>query len=383
LASDLKRFILVTALASLLALCFVVPVAAPASAEVNGPCQVTVNGQDVGPLSSSSTGDAIKVHKDDVLTVVMTTATGFASHKIDLELAGFKIALQDKPDSGDKQWSGTANVHDYARFGVGLYKIVGEGHLSDGSVCTGAVLIEVQGSGITSIVGIIATAIFIFGLLVLAGSSFGAMQRFGSVRRRVEAWAEEQAKRIASGTPVSQADLVTALREIARPRAPITLWMLATMPLFLLTGAIPAGGMIEDEGSAAVSGLLSLPRIGFRPGTSIAGSIGGAVATEAVVVLFQQFAISPLTRSNSIIGLGAGIVLAIVFTTGVRVWGGRHVNKAIGEAEQRLNAAIEQIRKEVGLPPTPPQLATEMGASGMPPVAEPPKPPEDGGLGEP
>jgi hypothetical protein len=100
------------------------------------------------------------------------------------------------------------------------------------------------------------------------------------------------------------------------------------------------------------------------------------VATEAVVVLFQQFAISPLTRSNSIIGLGAGIVLAIVFTTGVRVWGGRRVNKAIGDAEQRLNAAIEQIRKEAGLPPSPP-LATDPGA------AAPPKPPEAGGAGEP
>jgi hypothetical protein len=241
----------------------------------------------------------------------------------------------------------------------------------------------VQVSGLTSMAGIIATAFLVLGLLLLAGSLAGALQRYGGVRRRVEAWAAEQLERVRSGSPVSQADLTASLRQIARPRAPITLWMLATMPLFLLTGAIPAGGMIEDEGSAALGGLLSLPRMGFRPGASIAGSIGGAVATEAVVVLFQQFAISPLTRSNSIIGLGAGIVLAIVFTTGVRVWGGRRVNKAIGDAEQRLNTAIEQIRKEAGLPPSPPQLATQMGASGTPPTAEPPKPPEDGGVGEP
>jgi hypothetical protein len=45
-----KRFILVTALALLLALCFVVPAAAPASADVSGPCQLKVNGQDVGSL---------------------------------------------------------------------------------------------------------------------------------------------------------------------------------------------------------------------------------------------------------------------------------------------------------------------------------------------
>ena len=254
-----------------------------------------------------------------------------------------------------------------------------KGHLSDGAVCTGGVLIEVQGSGITSMAGIIATALLVLGLLLLAGSLAGAMQRYGGVRRRIEAWAAEQLERVRSGSPVSQADLTASLRQIARPHAPITLWMIATMPLFLLTGAIPARRHDRGRSSAALGGLLSLPRMGFRPGASI----GGAVATEAVVVLFQQFAISPLTRSNSIIGLSAGIVLAIVLTTGVRAWGGRRVNKAIGDAEQRLNAAIEQIRKEAGLPPSPPQLATQMGASGTPPTAEPPKPPEDGGVGEP
>jgi hypothetical protein len=378
------RFWLFGLSALFLALCFAMPGATPASAEVNGRCVVTVNGQDIGPLSSSSTGDAIKVHKDDTLTIVMTSSAGFASHSIDLELAGFSINLQDKPDDGDQSWIGSTNVHDYARFGVGLYKVVGEGHLEDGSVCTGGVLIEVQGSGLTSLAGLIATAVLIFGLLVLGGTLAGSVQRYGGVRRRVEAWAAEQMKRISAGGAVSEADLASALREIAHPRLPITLWMIATMPLFILLGAIPeSGSFTAGIGGGGASRLLRLPRMGFRPGTSIAGSVGGAVATEAVVVLFQQFAISPLTQSNTIVGLGAGLLLAVVFTTGVRVWGGRHVNKAIADAETRLNAAIEQIRREAGLPPSPPQLATEMGASGTPPAAEPPTPPEDGGVREP
>ncbi len=378
------RFWLFGLCALLLAFCFAIPGAAPASAEVNGPCDVTVNGQDIGPLSSSSTGDAIKVHKDDVLTIEMTSSTGFISHTIDLELAGLKFNLQDKPDNGDQRWTGSTNVHDYARFGVGLYKVVGTGRLADGSVCTGGVLIEVQGSGLTSLAGLIATAVLIFGLLVLGGTLAGSVQGYGGVSRRVEAWAAEQLKRVSAGEAVSQADLVSALREIAQPRPPITLWMIATMPLFVLLGAIPeSGSFTPNSGGGASAGLLNLPRMGFRPGTSIAGSVGGALATEAVVTLFQQFAISPLTRSNTIFGLGAGLLLAVVFTTGVRVWGGRHVNKAIADAEQRLNAAIEQIRREAGLPPSPPQLATEMGAFGTPPAAEPPKPPEDGGVGEP
>jgi len=356
----------------LLAAALATPSARRAHAEIEGPCTATVNGIEVGPLSSSDSGDAIKVKKDDTITVVMTSATGFESHKIDMEIAGFRINLQEKPDGGDPEWSGSADVSDYADYGVGLYKVVGEGKLVDGTVCTGAVLIEVDGSALTSIVGLIALGLFAFGLLLLGGSLLGAVNRYGAMRKRVEAWSQEQARLIASGASVPAGDLVASLRNIARPQAPITLWTLAMLPLFVLIGAIPAGGAMPSGGSGPSLGPIKLPRLPARPSTSAVGSVGGMMATEAIVVLFQQFAISPLTQSNAIIGIIAGLALAVVFTTIVKLIGGRGVNKSIAQAEARFNDAIAQVRREAGLPPAAP------GTPGGPPIDPPPPQPAEG-----
>ena len=125
------------------------------------------------------------------------------------------------------------------------------------------------------------------------------------------------------------------------------------LPLSLLMmGASMPGG-----GSGLMKGLgdgLRLPRLPFRPKVSAVGSIGGMLATEAALVLFQQFAVSPLTASNTIVGVFVGLALAVVVTSVMRWWGGRGVNKKIGDVEARLQAAIEQMRKEAGLPPAPP-----------------------------
>lgn len=353
-------------LALLLAAVFATPAAPSAHAEIDGPCTAVVNNHDVGPLSSSDKGDAIKVKKDDTIDIVMTSSTGFESHKIEMEIAGLRIPLQDKPDGGDAKWTGSADVSDYANYGVGLYKVVGEGKLVDGTTCTGSVLIEVEGSALTSVAGLIALALFVFGLLVLGGTLFGAINRYNGMCKQVEAWSEEQAKRIASGENVTANELAAGLRAIAKPRPPITLWMLVMLPLYVLIGAIPGGAGAGRSLGTMSLGPISLPRIPLRPGMSLAGSVGGVVATQATVVLFQQFAISPLTASNEILGLAAGLALAIVFTTLVKLWGSRHANDAIAAAEVRFNEAIAQVRREAGLPPAVP------GTPGGPPVDPPP-----------
>ena len=107
----------------------------------------------------------------------MTSTTGFESHKIEMEIAGLRIPLQDKKDGGDTQWSGSADVSDYADYGVGLYKVVGEGTLVGGGTCTGAVLLEVEGSALTSVVGLVAIGVFLLGLALFLGSLFGMLNR--------------------------------------------------------------------------------------------------------------------------------------------------------------------------------------------------------------
>ncbi|MEO8456941.1 MAG: hypothetical protein ABI559_03925 [Chloroflexota bacterium] len=380
----MKRVLAGVTLALLFAALFATPAPPRVSAEVSGPCTVTVNGRDIGPLSASSKDDAVKVEKGDTLTVVMTSsdATGFDSHKIELELSGLRIPLQDEKDGGDTQWTGSADVNDYAKYGVGLYKVVGEGKLIDGTSCTGAVLIEVQGTALTSVAGITAAAAFLLGLALLLGSSIGGLRRYDAMGKSVEEWAGTMVKRINAGETLGPGELIVGLRDIAKPRPPITLWMLTMLPLFVFIGAIPAGAAPSASGGGRSIGPLNLPRIPFRPGVSVIGSVGGMIATEAVVVLFQQFAISPLTQSNTLLGLAAGLALAVVFTTVVKLWGTRHANDAIAAAEVRFNEALAQVRREAGLPPVAP--TTEMTSATEPPVMPPPSPPTDtGGVGEP
>lgn len=352
----MKRILTAVLLTLVLATALAPSRAPQAHAEIVGPCTATVNGQQVGPLDSSDPDQAIKVKKDDTITIVMTSAIGFESHKIDMEFAGLRIPLQDEPDGGDLEWSGSADVADYSDFGVGLYKVVGEGRQVDGTSCTGSVLIEVEGSALTSIAGLVALGLLVFGLLVLSGTLFGEVNRANQMRKQIQAWAEQQARRIVAGENVTADELRAGLRAIAKPRPPITLWMLPLVPLFVLMGAVPGEGSPPGGKSLGTMSLgpISLPRLPLRPGMSIAGSIGGIIATQAVVVLVQQFAISPLTASNEIIGLVAGLVLAAVFATAVKPWGARHANDAIKEAETRLNEAIAQVRREAGLPPAPP-----------------------------
>lgn len=132
-----------------------------AHAEIDGPCEATVNGQSVTPLSSSDAGDAIEVEKDDSLTVVMTSTSGatFASHKVDLQIAGIKFNIEDDPDDNDPVWTETVNVDDYATYGVGLYKVSGSGQLDNGMSCSGAVLIEIKGNPLTTVAGIAAIVV--------------------------------------------------------------------------------------------------------------------------------------------------------------------------------------------------------------------------------
>lgn len=325
-----------------------------ARAEINGPCSATVNGVDVAPLSASSKGDAIKVDKDDVLTIVFTANSGdFASHKVDLELVGVGFNVEDDPQDSDPTWTEVVNVDDYSQYGVGLYKAKGSAVLSDGSTCSGAVLFEIEGNPLTTVAGLSATAVLVLGILLMILAALFTLNQFKGMRGKIENWGEGQLARIRSGQTVTPADLAASLREITKPPAIISLMMLTTLPLSLLmlgTG-MPGGigGAIESIG-----GGLHLPRLPFRPRASVAGSLGGMLGMEAVVVLLQQFAIAPLTASNAIFGVVAGLVLAILVTSFMRWYGGRSVNKKIGEMEARLQEAIAQMRKEAGLPPAPP-----------------------------
>ncbi len=85
-----------------------------------------------------------------------------------------------------------------------------------------------------------------------------------------------------------------------------------------------------------------LPRVGWRPRISAAALLGGLLAGAGIVVLLQQYAVAPLTRSLAIEGLVIGLVVGLVLPSLIRVWSVIHVNGAIARAERRLNEAPAQ-----------------------------------------
>ncbi len=93
-----------------------------ASAEVDGNCEARFRGIDVGPLDSTSAGDAITVAEDEIVGVVFTSTVGFESHEVTVQfadIAGTKIeADSDDDDDGATQWTGDVNVDDWSTWGA-------------------------------------------------------------------------------------------------------------------------------------------------------------------------------------------------------------------------------------------------------------------------
>jgi hypothetical protein len=344
---------------------------APSSfAEIDGPCTGTVAGQDVGGLDSSEPDDAIEVEKDDVLDVTLESTSGavFTSHKIDLEIAGLTFNIEDDPEDSDPTVVETVNVDDYATFGVGFYKVSGSATLQDGSTCSGAVLIQIKGNPLTTIGGIAAIIAGAIGVFLLGFSGLRTLRQFRTLRQRIESWGADQLARVNAGEALTQDELVSSLRAIAKPPSVIQLWMLALMPAMLLMGASMPGGM-----PAAVSSVLRLPRIPFRPKLSFLSSIGGMLLGETVVTFLNFLAIQPLTGSNAILGAALGIVLGVTFDSVVKWFGTRDVNKTVARLEKQLAEARDRQQRSAGgqVPPSAPPSAPQPPET-TPPAQAPP-----------
>jgi hypothetical protein len=154
--------LLPTALA-VAALAVVAGLVAPQSAlaEIEGPCQATVAGQNVATRDTSATGEPIKVREEARVPVTMTSQRPITSLKVELEFAGIGWTVHDEPTEGTS-WARTVDVGDYSKYGVGLYKVVGTSG-GQGFSCTGAALVEVDGSPLTTIAGLVGLGLAVVG----------------------------------------------------------------------------------------------------------------------------------------------------------------------------------------------------------------------------
>jgi hypothetical protein len=323
-----------------------------ASAEIDGPCGATVNGIDVETLDSSDTGDAIKVQKGGQVELTMSTTTGFESHEIELDYFGQRLPGDKRDDNGDNFFSDFVDVDDYATAGVGLYKVYGVATLTDGDVCSGAVLIDVDGNPLTTIAGGVAagavaigTAGAAMGTIASARSTAGGL---GGIQDMVEDAFREERKREEAAEDASRLDnLYDELADIAAGDAPpfnpfgglfgclgALVFAIITLPVRLPFMAIASGG----GGTAGSSPRKRrFPRARWTPRITLLGIICGLLAGAGAAVLLQQYSIAIATRGLLIQTLIAGIaVYGLVLPTIGRTIAVMRVNGRVSSLERRL-----------------------------------------------
>jgi hypothetical protein len=141
--------------------------AAPAGADITGPCTATMKGIPIKGRSHTDKSKAIPVDANETLTVSATSdAAPIDSYDVKMEFAGFKWNVASGKADGNT-WSKVVKVNDYATFGVGLYKVYG---VSNGATpCTGAALVKVGGKfPLTTVAGAI-------GAILAAAAALGAV----------------------------------------------------------------------------------------------------------------------------------------------------------------------------------------------------------------
>ena len=115
--------------------------AGAAGAAITGGCRVTVNGRDAGTAHNASS--AIKASEHETVTVVGTAPGPITGYDVKMKFGPIKFtATSDTVTGKGNTWTGKVKVSDYARYGVGLYRVEGA---STGTACTGWVYLKITG----------------------------------------------------------------------------------------------------------------------------------------------------------------------------------------------------------------------------------------------
>lgn len=170
-----RRVRLVSALSALIALAVVAALtAAPdAAARIDGPCTAAIGGQNVAERDTGPLDDPIEVDNDNPTSVLMAAEQPITRLKVEIEFAGMRWTVHDRPNTGNR-WASEVPVHDYAIYGIGLYKVIGTSY-GEGFECSGAALIDVVGDEpldplvtVAGLAGLTLSLIGAFGILAVA-----------------------------------------------------------------------------------------------------------------------------------------------------------------------------------------------------------------------
>lgn len=191
--------------------------AGPAAADVTGPCTATMNGADVNTIDTPAT--ALEVPFDGTVTVEVESSGAVTSHSVKLEpIGGVGFTASEGTDDGNR-WSGTVHVADYAKYGVGIYKVTGT---SNGpGACSGTAFVKITGkSPLTTAAGAAGAALTVVGAIGLGAT---AIRMRGKVRHdKLGAWTLPLTLGMAIATMVSGAGAPGAGAVRSRPRLSVS-----------------------------------------------------------------------------------------------------------------------------------------------------------------
>jgi hypothetical protein len=134
---------LAAALVAVLALAVGTLAGAPAApAAIVGPCDAELTGLDMTPLRTGPLADAILVDRDQLVSVTMASERPLTRLRVELEFAGVRWTVHDRPTEGT-QWASEIAVSDYGVYGMGLWKVVASTE-GAGFTCEATALISVE-----------------------------------------------------------------------------------------------------------------------------------------------------------------------------------------------------------------------------------------------
>ena len=264
-------------------------------ADVNGPCSASLNGTDVAQNSGP-----IDVGSDDIVAVTMGSAAAEVTHlRVQLHYGPVSWNVHNQDTSGQNV-NKNVSVEDYARYGVGLYKVTSTATLSSGESCSGSALVKVSGSPLGSWAGRAAAAgagLGVAGLGVAAGLAYSKAPAPPSPYFDEEAARARAAQGGGHHRQESLAELVFCVS--------------AVLPAILLTIlAMVTGGGAAPLPPGPAPGARPRARWGIR--LSVVGVFGGVLAGAGAVVLLQQYAVVYPSTGVIAAGLVAGLVVGIL-----------------------------------------------------------------------
>lgn len=278
-----------------------------AHAEIEGACSATLNGVNVASLQSGNRAQDIRVTQQQSIPVVFQSPAGFASHQIQIEFAGQGVPVSQKADNGAKQFTETVSVAQYARHGVGLYKVVGVATLSDGGTCSGAATVDVAGNPMETTAGQAAAGAAAVGTVMALASTVVTAQK-----RIIDAPTE-----FMMGTVEDRQNMKA-------------IGCLSLLPMVVLMSLLMVPLMALPGGGAAAA---PAPRIRGGIRITVLGLLSGLLAGFGYVVLLQQYSIAypTLTVVVGVVGASMLVYGAVLPSIG-RTLATNRANRRLGSA---------------------------------------------------